>query len=124
MHFVQLCNLQGALCNFGRVRIAVRTRIRIKIRVWSGICELRICDFAIMQRSLQIAQLHKLCTTCVYARNNNNQKQNVMAMADRAQMTFLIDIPQFYRKNCIIARKKNQKSEDNWTRGRMTVNSI
>jgi len=84
VHFVQLCNLQGALCNLDKVRIAVRTSISL----WSGICELRICDFEITQRSLQIAQLHKLHTTLVYASNNNNQKQNVMAMADRAQMTF------------------------------------
>ena len=57
VQFANLHNLQNALHDLSRVRISVR--------FGSEICKLHVCNFKIVQRVLQIAQIDSSCATCL-----------------------------------------------------------
>jgi len=48
-----------------RVRVRNRIKVRVRIRFRSKICKLRMLNFELVQRILQIAQTVKSCATTI-----------------------------------------------------------
>jgi len=61
VHFQFLCSAQFAKCDLARVGIRVRVRFK------SEICNLRMRDFEIAQRILEIVQIDKPRATITYS---------------------------------------------------------